>query len=74
MIIGARNRQAAEQSIKNIKKINADARVDFISLDLSSRSSIDSFVASIGVDSIDFLVNNAGIMGIPERRLNKEGV
>ena len=40
VVIGARNRKIAEEAIKSIKKMNADAKVEYISLDLASKSSI----------------------------------
>ena len=47
VIIGARNRQNAEESIKKIKEINCKAQVEFIYLDLASKTSIQQFSNAI---------------------------
>ena len=47
---------------------------DSIRLDLSDRESIRSFCSAVSFDRIDFLINNAGIMAIPQRKLTKEGI
>lgn len=74
VIIAARNKQIAEDSIKQIKAIDNKASVEFMSLDLADRSSIAEFASSLKLERIDFLVNNAGVMGIPSRKLTKEGL
>lgn len=43
-------------------------------LDLASKESIESFAKSVSFDKIDYLVNNAGVMAIPQRKLTKEGI
>ena len=40
VIIGARNKETAEQLIKNIRSQNSKAKVEFIELDLTSKASI----------------------------------
>ena len=47
----------------------------FVQLDLSSLDSVRDFAAKIleEVPQIDILINNAGVMMIPERRLTKDG-
>ena len=40
---------------------------------MASKSSIDSFVSSIDVKKVDYLVNNAGTMEIETRKLTKQG-
>ena len=73
VVIGARNRINAEESIKKIKEINCKAQVEFIYLDLASKTSIQEFSNAINAEKIDFLVNNAGVMGISSRKLTEEG-
>jgi len=41
---------------------------------LADRSSIKNFAENIKSDKIDYLLNNAGVMGIPERKLTKDGI
>ena len=44
-----------------------------MSLDLGSFESIREFVNKIKFEKLDFLVNNAGVMALPSRKLTKEG-
>jgi hypothetical protein len=74
IIMGARNRQTAEAVIKDIKKSYPESSVDFIELELNNRESIKSFAESIPFPRIDFLVNNAAVMMIPQKKLTREGV
>ncbi len=73
VVIGARNKQTAEDLIKSILKENPSAKVEYIPLDLASRASIESFAKSITFPRIDYLVNNAGLMALPQRKTTKEG-
>jgi NAD(P)-dependent dehydrogenase (short-subunit alcohol dehydrogenase family) len=57
-----------------IKAIDSNASVEFIPLDLADRTSISDFASSLKYEKIDYLVNNAGVMGIPSRKLTKEGL
>lgn len=43
-------------------------------MDLASQESINSFAKSIPFEQIDLLINNAGLMAIPRRKLTKEGI
>ena len=47
--------------------------MEFVSLDLSSLESIKDFAGSVQFEAIDYLVNNAGVLAIPKRKLTKEG-
>ena len=60
--------------IKECKKKDPSCKVEFIRLDLADRSSIASFASSIPFDTVDYLINNAGIMAIPTRKVTKEGL
>lgn len=71
VIIGARNKETAEEVIKTIRKATPSAKVEYIPLDLASRSSISSFAASVNFPHIDYLVNNAGVMAIPNKKATK---
>lgn len=43
-------------------------------MDLASKESIETFAKNVSFDKIDFLINNAGLMAIPRRKLTKEGL
>jgi NAD(P)-dependent dehydrogenase (short-subunit alcohol dehydrogenase family) len=74
VIIGARSRVKADEAIKKIRAMDPSAAVEYVPLDLADRCSIDSFASAVNsCGAVDYLVNNAGVMGIPRRRLSKEG-
>jgi NAD(P)-dependent dehydrogenase (short-subunit alcohol dehydrogenase family) len=60
--------------VKACKQANPEAQVEFIPLDLADRASIKAFEEAIPFERVDFLINNAGVMAIPQRKLTKEGV
>ena len=72
-MIGARSRSSAEKVIKHIKKSVPDANVEFIPLELDNRESIEAFAKALPFPTIDYLVNNAGVMGINPIKLTKTG-
>ena len=72
-MIGGRDKSTANKLIKYIKKETPSAQVEFISLELSSFESIKEFAGSIQFEAIDYLVNNAGVMAIPKRKLTNQG-
>ena len=74
VIIGARSKETAEEVIKSIRRKNPTAKVDYIQLDLASKASIENFASAVKFTKIDYLINNAGIMSIPQRKITKEGV
>jgi len=70
VVMAARNQQKAEGAVEHIRARNADASLEVVPLDLGSLGSVEQAANEIlsKHDSIDLLVNNAGVMGIPERR------
>ncbi|MFZ0013702.1 MAG: oxidoreductase [Acidimicrobiia bacterium] len=70
VIMAARNMEKAAAAESAIEKSLPDAALDVRSLDLASLGSIAEFVASVGedYDHIDLLINNAGVMALPERK------
>ncbi len=70
VVITARSEAKAQGALDEIKAAVPDADVDFVLMDLTSASSIDSGAAAIRekVDRIDAFINNAGVMQTPERR------
>jgi NAD(P)-dependent dehydrogenase (short-subunit alcohol dehydrogenase family) len=65
--IAVRNLEAGEQTAA---AIDGDVRVRY--LDLAERESIAAFVAGWD-DPLHILVDNAGVMALPERRLSRDG-
>jgi NAD(P)-dependent dehydrogenase (short-subunit alcohol dehydrogenase family) len=69
VVMAARNQEKAAQALADIRAGLPDASLEVVELDLSSQASVreaaDQILAAHA--SLDLLVNNAGVMGIPER-------
>ncbi len=71
-IIAARNLAAAESVASDIRSTTGNAAVSVMQLDLMDRASIDQLVEDFS-GPLHILINNAGIMAVPERQLSPEG-
>jgi NAD(P)-dependent dehydrogenase (short-subunit alcohol dehydrogenase family) len=70
VVMAVRNRQKAEDAVADIRAGIPDASLKLVGLDLGSQASVrEAAEAILGEhERIDLLVNNAGVMGIPERK------
>ena len=70
VLMAVRNQQKAEAAVASIRSDVPDARVTLVPMDLGSQASVKAGAEKILAehDRIDLLVNNAGVMGIPERK------
>ena len=70
VVLACRNADKAEEVAKQIRLASAGARVETITLDLSSLASVERCADGLHerFDRIDVLVNNAGVMAPPLRR------
>lgn len=70
VVMAARNQEKTAKALEDIRGTVADASLEVIELDLASQASVKAAAEQIltAHDTIDLLVNNAGVMGIPERR------
>jgi NAD(P)-dependent dehydrogenase (short-subunit alcohol dehydrogenase family) len=70
VVMGARNQEKAADAVADIRRGVPDASLEVVALDLASQASVreaaERILAAHG--KIDLLINNAGVMGIPERR------
>src|SRR4051794_19687240 len=70
VVMAARNQEKAAEAVEDIRREVPGASLEVVALDLGSLASVreaaDRILASH--DKIDLLVNNAGVMGIPEQR------
>ena len=68
--MAARNPVKTELAVTRVRAATAAASLQVVPLDLSSQSSVRSASAQIlaNHDRVDLLVNNAGVMAIPEGR------
>src|SRR3954464_11290465 len=70
VVMAARNQEKAAAAVEDIRKGQPDADLEVVALDLSSQASVREAAEKIlaAHDTIDLLINNAGVMGIPERK------
>lgn len=75
VLLTDRNEEGGRQALQKIRALRADAKVDFLLLDLSSQQAVRDFAARQVAEGkpLDILVNNAGIQPISERRTTSDG-
>ncbi|KAH8817413.1 hypothetical protein F5884DRAFT_249903 [Xylogone sp. PMI_703] len=75
LILTARTISKAEAVAADIKAHLPSANIQLLQQDLSSVKSVRQSAAKLleMVDSIDILINNAGVMALPERTLSEDG-
>jgi NAD(P)-dependent dehydrogenase (short-subunit alcohol dehydrogenase family) len=71
--IACRNGANAKAAESEIKRRVPTAKLSWAELDLADRASIQSVTSSFEPDSLDILINNAGVMSIPKRTFTKDG-
>lgn len=75
VVVAGRNAQKGAEAVARIKALVPPARVRFGELDLASLASVAGFAGRLlqEQDSLDLLINNAGVMTPPDRRLTHDG-
>lgn len=75
VIVAARDADKGQEAIQRINAAVPTAQVEAAALDLASLASITAFAEQLRErgQPIDLLINNAGVMAIPERRLTRDG-
>jgi NAD(P)-dependent dehydrogenase (short-subunit alcohol dehydrogenase family) len=70
VVMAARDQRRAQDAIADIRAGIPDATLELVPLDLGSQTSVRAAADRIleAHETIELLVNNAGVMGIPERR------
>lgn len=70
VVMAVRNQQKANEAVSNIRATVPDASLELVALDLGSQASVhEAAEAIVGEhERIDLLINNAGVMGIPESK------
>ncbi|KAF2461164.1 hypothetical protein BDY21DRAFT_315193 [Lineolata rhizophorae] len=78
LIAAGRTSTKVEEALKPIKDQHPGTPCKIVTLDLSSqkscREAAKEILDSADVPQIDIVINNAGIMWLPERRLSPEGI
>jgi NAD(P)-dependent dehydrogenase (short-subunit alcohol dehydrogenase family) len=75
VLVTGRNAAKGRAAIELIKRAAPSAKVRFEMLDLASLTSIRAFAAEMvsNHQPLDLLINNAGVMDLPTRRLTEDG-
>lgn len=70
VVMAVRNQQKAQDAASDIRASVPDAKLQLVPMDLASQASVRTAAEQIlgEHERIDLLVNNAGVMGIPERK------
>ncbi|MGA3222659.1 MAG: oxidoreductase [Acidobacteriaceae bacterium] len=73
--VTGRNAEKGRVAIERIKRAVPSANVRFEMLDLASLNSVRAFAAKMVANDqpLDLLINNAGVMDLPGRRLTEDG-
>ena len=68
VFLAARNEEKGTRAVDEVRKLYPSASVQLLLLDLASQKSIKEAAAQVktSVEKLDFLINNAGIMAMPE--------
>ncbi len=70
IIMACRNPDKANKALQNIKNDNAEAKLDFMQLNLGSLASVKQFSEAFKkkYSSLDILINNAGVAQTPDSK------
>jgi NAD(P)-dependent dehydrogenase (short-subunit alcohol dehydrogenase family) len=75
VIMAVRTTAKGETAAQQIRDIHPDAKLDVMPLDLADLSSVRAFADAFKVkyDALHILLNNAGVMALPDRRTTADG-
>ena len=73
VLLACRNLEKGAAAADQIREAAPGARAEVLELDVSSLSSVRQFADDLDVDGLDLLINNAGVMAIPKRRVTEDG-
>ncbi len=70
VLLAARNEEKGKAAVAEVQKLVPSSQVELLRLDLASQRSIRTAAAEVGnkFSQLDFLINNAGIMAMPEMK------
>jgi NAD(P)-dependent dehydrogenase (short-subunit alcohol dehydrogenase family) len=70
VVMTVRNQEKAAAAVEDIRRTVPDASLELVPVDLASQASVREAAQKIlaSHEKIDILINNAGVMGIPEQR------
>ncbi|WP_124094311.1 SDR family oxidoreductase [Burkholderia gladioli] len=75
VIIAGRNPAKGREAVEHVRRNARDAAVCFEELDLARLESVDALGSRLRarLDSVDLLINNAGVMTPPQRKTTDDG-
>ncbi len=73
VILPARTAAKAEEAVARIRNEVPNAKVEAELLDLADLKSVRAFAARASVKPLNLLVNNAGVMALPQREVTVDG-
>lgn len=75
VVLAGRNRQKGTEAVAAIRRAVPEADIRFGQVDLADMASIIDFAGRLAreQDSLDLLINNAGVMTPPDRRVTSDG-
>ncbi|BCF95015.1 SDR family oxidoreductase [Paraburkholderia largidicola] len=75
VIIAGRNPAKGREAVEHVRRNARDATVCFEELDLARLESVDALGSRLRarLDSVDLLINNAGVMTPPQRKTTDDG-
>lgn len=75
IILAGRNEQKGTESINKIRALVPSANIRFENIDLADLASIQAFGKRMNAQrhSLDLLINNAGVMTPPQRKVTRDG-
>jgi NAD(P)-dependent dehydrogenase (short-subunit alcohol dehydrogenase family) len=75
IVLTGRNDAKGADALTKIRAQVPDASISYQTLDLTSLASVADFVARFGAAhaSLDLLINNAGVMALPQRQTTADG-
>lgn len=78
LILSGRSPAKVEEVIQKVKSVYPNVNCRYLHLDLSSQKSVRAAAQEVlsypDVPQIDILINNAGVMNIPDRTLSEDGI
>jgi NAD(P)-dependent dehydrogenase (short-subunit alcohol dehydrogenase family) len=78
LILSGRSKSKVDEVIGKVKSSHPHVNCRYLHLDLSSQKSVRAAAQEVesytDVPQIDILINNAGIMNVPERILSEDGI
>jgi len=70
VVMAARNQEKAQEALEDVRSSRPDAKLELVPMDLASQQSVKEASGRIAAlhPALDLLINNAGVMAIPERK------